>query len=85
MGTTCLFARGGLAHTLEFFCHRAFFECSPVAAKQGNKCGVSSTRISSGLGRDAKVTSNRCPSTPPWGLFPGPRPHTSPLTVPRPS
>jgi hypothetical protein len=82
MGTTCLSARGGLAGTVEFFATGLSLSTAPVAAKQGNKCGVSSTRMS-GLGRDAKVTSNRCPSTRPWDLFLG-TPPCKPVDRPQP-
>jgi integration host factor subunit alpha len=58
------------------FCHRTFLECSPPGRQTGNKCGVSSTRVHQGPAWGvAKVTSNRCPSTRPWDLFPGTPPY----------
>jgi hypothetical protein len=49
------------------FCHRAFLRAAPwPPTGQQMWCEFDSHSSRSGLGRDAKVTSNRCPSTRPW-------------------
>jgi hypothetical protein len=69
MGATCLFARGGLAHTVEFFATGLSLSAAPLAANTKNTSIANLSR---------RCTKTR--STPMLGPeYPGPAPHLKSL------